>query len=105
MAHELKADIQRELKALRLIAKDMEQDVVDLDGSPFNGKTMGVTVGRLSASIYALAKIMEEHISDRRDHMININRGKRRQLGPSLWPSVALMATGIILLTIVFLAR
>lgn len=69
MAHELKADIQRELKALRLIAKDMEQDVVDLDGSPFNGKTMDVTVGRLSAAIYTLAKIMEEHIGDRRDHM------------------------------------
>jgi len=47
----------------------MEQDVVDLDGSPFNGKTMDVTVGRLSAAIYTLAKIMEEHIGDRRDHM------------------------------------
>jgi len=69
MAHELKADIQRELKALQLIAKHMETDAFALDGTPFTGKEIGKHLGQLMAAISTLAKIMEEHIGDRRDHM------------------------------------
>jgi hypothetical protein len=58
------ATTERKITALREIRADMQRDVVDFDGSPLNGKTVAVAVGRLSAAIYALAGIMLSDLED-----------------------------------------
>lgn len=43
----------------REIAADMERDVEEFNGKPFNGRTVGELQGNLAAAIGALAKIVE----------------------------------------------
>jgi hypothetical protein len=50
------------LKTLQLIRDDMENDVKEFNGKPFNGRTVGEMHGQLCAAISALAGIIAEHI-------------------------------------------
>ena len=60
------SDIERQLKALRMIATDMELDSVALEGAPFNGTTVAVAFGRILAAISTLASITALHIESER---------------------------------------
>lgn len=53
---------QRKLEVLDMIIADMEQDVKDADGMPFNGKTLATLHGQLCATIQALARIVKEEL-------------------------------------------
>ena len=44
---------------LDMIAKDMEQDAEDFDGTPFTGKNVGEYFGKHGAAIAALAAIVK----------------------------------------------
>ena len=57
------ADVEKQVGALRMIAQDMERDVADLDGKPFNGVTVAAAVGNLAAAISAIANIVAQHIT------------------------------------------
>lgn len=57
-------DTARQLRALRLIAADMESDAAALEGAPFDGPTVAPVLGQLMAAIAALAKVMAAHIEE-----------------------------------------
>jgi len=50
------------VRALRLIAADMEQDAIALEGAPFDGPTVAPILGGLMAAIAAIAKVVAAHI-------------------------------------------
>jgi hypothetical protein len=52
------------LEVLEMIIADMQTDVAEFEGKPFNGKTLGELHGILAATIQALAKIMKKHIEE-----------------------------------------
>lgn len=56
------SDIERQLKALRMIARDMEADAALLDVSPFDAPTVARNLGQMMAAIAALAGVVAEHI-------------------------------------------
>ena len=49
----------KRIKVLEMIAADMKNDAKNLDGCPFNGKTVGGYFGNQGAAISALANIMK----------------------------------------------
>jgi hypothetical protein len=55
-------DIERQLKALHLIATDMEADAARLEGASFDGRTVATNLGQLMAAIAALASVVHAHI-------------------------------------------
>ena len=54
------------INVLDMIIADCEQDVINFDGKPFNGKTLGELHGILEAKILALAKIIKEDLNEKR---------------------------------------
>jgi len=48
------------IRRLEMIAQDMENDARELDGKPFDGKTVATYFGYQGAAISTLAKIMKE---------------------------------------------
>jgi len=56
---------------LDMIADDAESDAKQLDGEPFNGKTMAENFGQVYASINALAKDIKELIDDQIEEVIS----------------------------------
>jgi len=61
-AGEVVSNIERQLKALHLIATDMEADAALLDVSPFDAPTVARNLGQMMAAIAALASIVHAHI-------------------------------------------
>ena len=58
--------MNKELDVLEMIINDMENDVKEAEGKPFNGRTLAELHGQLCATIQALAKIMKKHIELKR---------------------------------------
>jgi hypothetical protein len=54
----------RKLEVLEMIIDDMENDVKEFDGAPFNGRTLATIHGNLCATIQVLAKILKAHIEE-----------------------------------------
>lgn len=54
--------MKKELEILQMIIEDMENDIKQFDGKPFNGRTLGELHGNLCATIQALAGIMKKYI-------------------------------------------
>jgi hypothetical protein len=53
-------DKEKMIEACKMIAEDTKNDVKEFEGKPFTGKIVGDYLGKLSASIYVLAHILEE---------------------------------------------
>lgn len=53
------SDVQRIRATAAVIKADMEADVRDFEGKPFNGKTVGEMHGNLAAGISALAGMVD----------------------------------------------
>ncbi len=53
-------------RILEMIAEDMKNDAKDLDGQPFNGRTVAEYFGRQGAAIAALAQIIETMLSNKK---------------------------------------
>lgn len=49
----------RRIEVLEMIATDMKNDAKNLDGQPFNGKSIGKCFGQQGAAITALAVIVK----------------------------------------------
>lgn len=49
---------KNKVRILRMIMDDMEQDAKDLDGKPFNGKTVATYFGYQGAAIAKIAEIV-----------------------------------------------
>lgn len=54
------------LEVLDIIIADCEQDVKDFDRKPLTGKTVGELHGILEAKIQALAKILKQHLEEKK---------------------------------------
>jgi len=54
------SDVEKALRACRMIAADMESDSLVLDGQPFDGAHVGPVLGNLQAAILVLARIVED---------------------------------------------
>jgi hypothetical protein len=54
--------IEKQLKALHLIATDMEADATALEGAQFNGEVVARNLGQIMAAIAALASVVHAHI-------------------------------------------
>ena len=52
------------IEVLEMIISDMEKDVKDFEGKPFDGRTLGELHGNLCATIQALAKVLKKHIQE-----------------------------------------
>lgn len=53
---------------LTMIMEDMENDVKEFEGRPFNGKTLGELHGNLCAALQAVARILKDHIQEDHDN-------------------------------------
>ena len=51
--------MSKTIKVLEMIAKDMKDDAKNVDGQPFNGKTVAEYCGNHGAAISALANIVK----------------------------------------------
>lgn len=51
---------EKAIEVLGMMITDLENDMLELDGMPFNGNTVGEAFGTLSAVVYTLAKIQKE---------------------------------------------
>ena len=49
---------KKELKILEMISNDMKNDVKELDGKPFDGKTVAEQFGKQAAAIAEIANIL-----------------------------------------------
>ena len=49
----------RQIKICQMIAEDMKKDAKNMDGMPFNGKTLGICLGSQGAAIVTLANIVK----------------------------------------------
>ena len=56
--------MDKQLEVLEMIITDMDKDVEEFTGKPFNGRTLGELHGTLAATIQALAKILKAHIKE-----------------------------------------
>ncbi len=54
----------KQIKVLKQIAKDMENDAKEFDGRPFNGRTVAEYFGNQGAAIAALATIVKIILTD-----------------------------------------
>jgi DNA mismatch repair protein MutH len=52
-------DTKRIVEVLEMIATDMVNDAKDLDGKPFNGRTVAEALGNQGAAIATLARIIK----------------------------------------------
>jgi len=59
------ADTKRMLEVLEMIIADVENDVSNFEGKPFNGKIVAEYFGNQAAAIQALAKIVKADIESR----------------------------------------
>jgi hypothetical protein len=57
-------DKEKVLQVLDIICKDMEKDAKEMDGLPFNGKTVGKYYGYQAAAIKTLSEIIKTLIRD-----------------------------------------
>lgn len=49
---------ERRIEVLRMIVEDVANDVMELDGAPFDGKVVAEMFGKQAAAIQALANIL-----------------------------------------------
>jgi hypothetical protein len=59
------ANVQKQISVLRMIALDMEHDAEEMDGKPFDGRTIAEAFGQVRAAIASLAKITEQHLTEK----------------------------------------
>ena len=57
-------EIEKTIAILEEIAKDMENDAKEIDGKPFNGKTVAKYLGYQGAAIAALARIVRSILKE-----------------------------------------
>lgn len=57
--------MNKKIKVLEMIAKDMADDAKNFDGQPFNGKTVAEYFGNQGAAIAALADIIKSIIEEK----------------------------------------
>jgi hypothetical protein len=62
------ATIDQRIATLLTIRQDIRDDVQALDGRPFDGRTVAVAFGQLSAIVDALAGIVLDLLVDERGH-------------------------------------
>ena len=56
--------VDKRIKVLNMIAKDMENDAKEFDGKPFNGKTVATYFGNQGAAIATIANIVKSQLED-----------------------------------------
>ena len=64
--------MDKKIKVLEMIAKDMKDDAKNFDGQPFNGKTVAEYFGNQGAAIAALADMIKSIIKPKIDKRNNI---------------------------------
>jgi len=60
-----KEKINKIIKVMEMVAKDVENDAKDFDGKPFTGKTMAEYMGFHGAAIAAVANAVKEILSSK----------------------------------------
>ena len=60
--------MSKQIKILKMIASDMEEDAKNFDGQPFNGKTVAEYFGNQGAAIAALARIVETALIEKENN-------------------------------------
>lgn len=55
----------KSIKILKMIEEDMEKDVTNFDGQPFNGKTVATYFGNQGAAIAALANLIRATLEEK----------------------------------------
>lgn len=58
-------DRTKSIKILKMIEEDMEKDVTNFDGQPFNGKTVATYFGNQGAAIAALANLIRATLEEK----------------------------------------
>lgn len=63
----MKAERKKELlKFLKILSKDIENDVRGFDGKPLNGETVGTYFGYHAASLNAIIDVLKEMLEDKK---------------------------------------
>ena len=62
-------DIAKRIEILNAISKDIENDVSEFEGAPFNGRTVSVYMGRQAACIQAVANILRATLEESIDEL------------------------------------
>lgn len=57
-------DVEKLIKVCEQVAQDVENDVKEFDGKPFNGKIVATYFGYQAAAIKALAYVLKEVLTD-----------------------------------------
>lgn len=52
------------IEVLDLVIEDIEKDVKDMEGAPFNGKVVAQHFGYLRAQVQAIAKALKKHLEE-----------------------------------------
>ena len=51
---------QKAIEICKIIAEDVKRDTKERGGQPFDGRTIGIALGKQAATIQALANILRE---------------------------------------------
>lgn len=56
--------LKRISEVMGLVSHDMENDVKNFEGKPFNGRTLGEAHGQLCAAVQAVAKALKQIVDE-----------------------------------------